>query len=378
MLQSGRYPEVDMPFAVRQIEGRQKMKHKVPLFYDTDGLLYPVRLSLEQASSQLTACYKADLCGGRTFADLTGGLGIDCYFISRRFAEATYVERQAELCEVARHNFAVLGATNVRVLQAQAEDVLRDMEPVDCIYLDPARRSEAGRKLVLLSDCEPDVTTLAGQLLAKSACTLVKLSPMLDVSAAVRQLPGVSEVHLLAVDNECKEVLLVLRPDAVPADLLVCTANLSSKGREAQHFDFRPSEEAAAQARYADQPGRYLYEPNAAVMKSGAYRLVSQRFNLPKLHPNTHLYTSDSLLPDFPGRAFEVVARWGHDKKARRIRLAALGGRANVAVRNYPLSAPELKKKLKLTDGGDHYLFACTLHGGDKTILECRKIQVDE
>ena len=374
MLQAGRYPDVDMPFAVRQIEGRQKMKHKVPLFYDTEGLLYPARLSLEQASSQLTACYKADLCHGRTFADLTGGLGIDCYFISRRFEEATYVERQAELCDVARHNFTALEAGNVRVLQGRAEDVLRNMEPVDCLYLDPARRSEGGRKLVLLSNCEPDVAALAGLLLEKAACTLVKLSPMLDVAAAVRQLPGTHEAHILAVDNECKEVLLMLRPDATPSGLLVRTANLSSKGHEAQHFDFRPQEEAAAQARYTDQAGRYLYEPNAAVMKSGAYRLVSQRFNLPKLHPNTHLYTSDRLLPDFPGRTFEVVARWGHDKKAWRTRLAALGGRANVAVRNYPLSAPELKKKLKLTDGGGLYLFACTLHGGDKAILECKRI----
>ena len=374
MLQAGRYPDVDMPFAVRQIEGRQKMKHKVPLFYDTEGLRYPARLSLEQASSQLTACYKADLCQGRTFVDLTGGLGIDCYFISRRFAEAVYVERQAELCEVARHNFAVLGATNVRVLQGQAEDVLRDMKPVDCIFLDPARRGEGGRKLVLLTDCEPDVGALADRLLEKASHTLVKLSPMLDVSAATRQLPGVNEVHILAVDNECKEVLLVLRPDAVPADQFVRTANLSSKGHAAQMFDYRPQDEPAAQVRYADQPGRYLYEPNAALMKAGAFRLVSQRFDLQKLHPNTHLYTSDCLLSDFPGRVFEVVSVWGHDKKAWRTRLAALDGRANVAVRNYPLSAPELKKKLKLTDGGDRYLFACTLHRGDKTILECKRM----
>lgn len=375
MLQAGRYPDVDMPFAVRQITGRQKMKNKVPLFYESEELLYPARLSLEQSSSQLTAQYKAGLCRGRSFADLTGGLGIDSFFISRHFETASYVERQKELCDVARHNFNVLQARNITVFNMQAEDFLHTMEHVDCIFIDPARRSEGGRKLVLLSDCEPDVGVLAPTLLEKSDLVLIKLSPMLDLSAAIKQLPCIRQIHVLAVDNECKETLLVLqKQENAGNELQIRAVNLDSKGVKPQVFAFHPSEETSAQPGYTEQPGRYLYEPNATLMKSGAFKLISQHFGLYKLHVNTHLYTSDCLVNDFPGRIFEITAHWGHSKKDWKSHIEALNGHANMAVRNYPLSASDLKKKLKLTDGGDRYLFACTLHNGEKTILECRRL----
>ncbi len=375
LLQAARFPKVDMPFAVRQIEGRQKMRHKVPLFHTTDDLLYPARVSLEQASSQLTATYKASLCRGRSFVDLTGGLGIDCYFISGNFETALYVEREEALCEVARHNFSVLGAGNIEVVHATAEDMLRTMPPVDCIFVDPSRRDAAGRKRVLLSDCSPDVGALADALLAKSKRVMVKLSPMMDIAALLRQLPATTEVHIVAVDNECKEILLVMQSASDSVVPSVHAVNLEGRDDGKQVFTFSLPEEAQTQIAYTSRLKRYLYEPNAAIMKGGAFKLVSRRFGLEKLHPNTHLYTADCFLPDFPGRVFEIVSDWGQAKKKWKVHVATLGGRINVVARNYPLTVNELKKRLKLSDGGSRYLFACTSADGRKFLIECERLR---
>ena len=369
-LQAARYPDVDMAFAVRQISGRQKIRYKVPSFYSVDEIIYPSALSLEQSSSEITAQYKASLCAGKKFVDLTGGFGIDCFFISRKFEKAVYVEKQKNLCEIAQHNFTALQADNIMIINDEAENYLNNMEAVDCIYIDPARRSGSGKKLVFLADCEPNVQILAPKLLEKAERVLIKLSPMLDISSAVSEISQTTEIHILAVENDCKEILLILQKQK-PDDIKIHTVNFL-KNDKTQVFEYKLAQEASANANYTSELKQYLYEPNTAVMKSGGFKMLLQYYNVEKLHPNTHLYTSSEYIPIFPGRAFEVVEIWNNSKKDREKRAEKIK-KANISVRNYPIGTPELRKKLKLADGGDCYLFACTLANNEKVIVECVK-----
>jgi 16S rRNA G966 N2-methylase RsmD len=373
-LQSARFPLVDMALAIRQINGRQKIKAKVPLFYNNDEVLYPVQLSLEQSSSESTAKYKSSLCEGNILVDLTGGFGVDCCFMSEHFKQVTYVERQQELCELATHNFRVLNKPHIQVIHAETEKYLSTMEHADWIFIDPARRSSSGRKVVLLSDCEPDVSALSSLLLHKSTRVMIKLSPMMDITAALKELPTTAEIHIISVDNECKEVLLLLDQDT-HTNQQIKTLNIG-KNDKTEIFEFYQEEESSAQIAYATTAKKYLYEPNAAVMKSGAFKLIANRFNLLKLHNNTHLYTSDKLTLEFPGRIFEVCNQWGNSKKELK-ELADKTPKANISTRNYPLPVDELRKKLKIKDGGEVYLFACTLANEQKVIVECKKARIE-
>lgn len=370
-LQATRYPLVDIPLAIRQINGKQKIKLKIPLFFNTEDILYPVQLSLEQSSSQSTAYYKSTLCEGNTLVDLTGGFGIDCYFMAENFSQVTYVERHAELCELARHNFKALGRKNIEVIHADSEKHLAEMQQVDWIFIDPARRSESGKKVAILSDCEPDVSALAPLLLEKAAKVMIKLSPMLDITAAVRELPTTAEIHIISVENECKEVLLILN-QSTDNQKKITTINIS-KNKANQVFELNADDEASAIVCYTSELSNYLYEPNASVLKSGAFKSLGSRFGLSKLHTNTHLYTSTNLLVDFPGRIFEVQEIWGSAKKELK-ELASTTPKANISTRNYPLPVDELRKKLKIKEGGDVYLFACTLNNEQKVIVECGKV----
>ncbi len=373
-LQSSRFPLVDMPLAIRQINGKQKVKTKIPAFFQNDDILYPIQLSLEQSSSESTAKYKSTLCEGKTLTDLTGGFGIDTYFLSSLFEQVSYVERDAELCEIAAHNFEVLERNNIQVFNADSEKFLTEMVAVDWIFIDPARRSESGKKVIFLSDCEPNVVALASLLIEKATNVMIKLSPMLDITSAVRELPDTKEIHIISVDNECKEVLLILNRDlkhSEVGDLKINTINIS-KNKINQVFNYNFDEESNSTAIYTSTIGKYLYEPNAAVLKSGAFRLVGNRFGLRKLHTNTHLYTSAEYSLEFPGRAFEVQKVWGNSKKELK-ELATNCPKANISTRNYPIPIDELRKKLKIKDGGEIYLFACTLANERKVILECLK-----
>ena len=368
--QAARYPMVNMAFAICQINGMQKVKAKIPLFFNTEDVLYPVQLSLEQSSSESTAKYKHTLCEGNSLTDLTGGFGVDCCFMSEGFKHVTYVERQKELCELATHNFKVLGKNQIEVIHSETEKYLSGMSRVDWIFIDPARRSSSGKKVVLLSDCEPDVAALSNELLAKATKVMIKLSPMMDITAAIRELDTASEVHILSVDNECKEVLLILNQSA-PQNIRIKAVNLL-KNEKIQLFEFHLNEESSARVTYTQKIEKYLYEPNASLMKSGAFKTVSQYFGIHKLHYNTNLYTSSELLLHFPGRIFETVKTWGNSKVEHK-ELALHLPKANIATRNYPISVDELRKKLKIKEGGDTYLFACTLANEQKIIVECRK-----
>ena len=373
-LQAARFQHIDMPFVLRQITGMQKIKNKIPAFYEHTEILYPAQLSLEQSSSESTAKYKSELCEGETFADLTGGFGIDCYFISRKFSQSTYVERNTELCQIAINNFEVLGVKNITVINKQSEDFLAEMPAVDCIFIDPARRGVAGNKVVHLSDCEPDVALLHDLLLQKADQVLIKLSPILDISLALKDLVQTKEVHIVSVDNECKEILFLLNRSE-NKNLIIKTININ-KQSDFHRFDYPFSKETTTLATPAKAIQAYLYEPNSSIMKSGAFNLVSTEFGIDKLHKNTHLYTSDRLISHFPGRIFLVEKVSGSTKQEIR-KLQKTVSKANIAVRNYPLSVEEFRKKTGIKDGGDHYIFACKTANDTNSIIQCRRINAE-
>lgn len=368
-LQAKKYPLVDMPMAVVQIAGRQIAEMKIPSWYRTVGLLYPKHLSMEQCSSEATALYKAGLVRGETFADLTGGFGIDCSFLSCSFRKTDYVERQTELCELAKHNFALLGL-DIEVHNGDGVEYLKRMDPVDCLYLDPARRDGHGGKTVAISDCEPDVGVLEDLLVEKAGTVLIKLSPMLDLSLALKSLKTVHEVHIVSVNHECKELLLILRKQPAGNICIHCEHILSSG--EHQHYSFTQEEEKQAECPLASVVGNYLYEPNASLLKAGAYRTPTRYYPVRKLHPSSHLYTSDEYVAGFPGRRFEVEAVSGFGKKDLKHFLQGLE-KANLTVRNFPSSVAELRKRLKLKEGGNVYLFATTLADESKVLIKCKK-----
>ena len=370
-LQAKKYPEVDMTMAVVQIAGRQIAEAKIPSWYRVEGLLYPKHLSMEQCSSEATALYKTGLVEGETFADLTGGFGIDCSFLSRKFKQADYVERQAELCELAGHNFPLLGL-DIGVHNEDGVDYLKRMQPVDCLYLDPARRDGHGGKTVAISDCEPDVSALEELLVEKAKTVMVKLSPMLDLSLALKSLKHVQEVHIVSVNNECKELLLLLRKSAVSSEIQIhCEQIVNSC--EHQHYAFTLSEEHTSECPLAEAVGAYLYEPNASILKAGAYRSLTQAYPVEKLHASSHLYTSAHFIEDFPGRRFKVEAVSGFGKKELKEFMQGME-KANLTIRNFPSSVAELRKRLKLKEGGEDYLFATTLADESKVLIKCRKV----
>ena len=369
-LQAARYPEVDMAFALRQIAGRQKVKNKIPSFYQNPLLHYPAQLSLEQSSSEITARYKAELCSGHCFADLTGGFGIDMAFIAAKFEKAFYVERQTELCDIATHNFGILGLSHITVFNGDAVDFVQEMPGVDMIFLDPARRGHGGQKVFRLADCEPDVSALKNTLLTKAPKVMIKLSPMLDISQLQKDLTHISEIHILSVDNECKELLAIMER-GFEGNTQIITQNFAKDSR--QTFSFGNEDESASMPLFASHTGKYLYEPNSSIMKAGAFRLVAAYFNLQKLHPHTHLYTSDEIITDFPGRVFEIVKVSGHSKQELK-NINAETPKANIAVRNYPDSVEILRKKTGIKDGGDDYIFACKMLDEKYYIISTKKI----
>ena len=345
---------IDRVFALEQIAGRQKAMTKLPLWASTDGILYPVNLSMEQCSSQVTAEYKASLVEGDSIIDLTGGFGVDFTFMSRG-RRGVMVERDRRIAAIARHNLHVFGREDVDVVTGDGMDYLREMSPVDVIYLDPARRDGAGNRVYAISDCTPDVTSIL-DLLKEKACrqVMVKLSPMADIAQVSRSLPGVTDVHIVATGGECKELLVIINKEhAREEPEITCW----SDGRT---FVYRPSDEVAAGSvpSIADPTAAaFLYEPDVTLMKAGCFTLLARRFGVTPVAPNSHIFVSSRLIEDFPGRRFAIERVTTLNKKEVK---AALGGidRANITTRNFPLSAVELRRRLRLADGGDIYLFA--------------------
>lgn len=376
-----RFSRDDMALLLSQIAGRQTARLKIPSWHGREDIFYPAHLSLEQASSELTARYKSSLVstiiensaegGNGRFADLTGGMGIDFSFMAPLFREADYVEQNEELCRIAEHNFGVLGLHHVTVHCDSAAHFLQEANPYDLIYLDPARRDDAGRKVFRIEDCTPDLTSLKERLLERAGHVMVKYSPMLDISLATKTLGNVREVHVVSVDNECKELLFLLSKTAGEVPQYVAV-NLKRSG-EKERFSFSVAQEQQADISFADSPGRYLYEPNASILKAGAFKSVAQSYNLQKLHINSHLYTSNVLVADFPGRIFEIETFFVPNKQNSKS-FAMETKKANIAVRNFPMTVAEIRRKTGLADGGDLYLFATTLSDERKVWIVCRKV----
>jgi hypothetical protein len=368
MLQAHRFPDIPVREAVAQIQARQKVKHKLPDWYEKEGLLYPPSLSVEQASSTETGLYKARLLKGKTMADLTGGMGVDTFYLSRNFEKAFYVEQQEVLCLFAAHNFNELGVTHVHVVNKTAEEFIQQISALDAIYLDPARRGTGNQKLYKLADCQPDITHLLPLLWKKTDTILLKAAPMLDIQQGLSELQGVQEVHVVAVKNEVKELLFLLKKDFA-GEPQIKAVNLSPTAE--QLFEFRLKEEQAAAADFA-APQAYLYEPHAALMKAGSFKLIAQHYGLHKLHPNSHLYTSANLVAGFPGRSFQILHTGKPDMKL--LRKYFPEGQALISSRNHPLSVQQLSKKLGLKEGGGRYLFATTFINDKPGILILDKI----
>lgn len=357
-----------MNYAMNQISGWQKAKEKIPSWSEIDDLVYPPHLSMEQCSSERTAAYKATLVRGDSFTDLTGGFGVDFAFIARNFKQATMVERNAELCGIAMHNLPLLGLPHAKVVNGDGIEHLRQMEPVDVLFIDPARRDQQGRKTVSIADCEPNLLEVLETLRARAGKILIKYSPMLDITLAVKELRQVESVHVVSVENECKELLFLLSEEATENPPFHCV-NLTKKGDT--RYTFTPEEERNATIRQAGEIGAYLYEPYSSLLKAGAYKSLCQRFSVDKLAVSSHLYTSDEPINDFPGRTFRIIDTFTLNKKDVKEHLGGIT-KANIAVRNFPLSANELRNKLKLKEGGEQYLFATT-HMERRVLILCEK-----
>lgn len=384
-------PEVDLPTALIHIEALQRLRTKVPTWVATQGLRFPVRLALEQCSGEVIARHKAQTI--RTWlhdllptaaltalrlADITGGQGVDFWALATALqpAEAHYIEQHPLLCAAAAHNMPLLGVAQAQIHYTTAEAWLHSIadDSLDLIYLDPARRDAHGRKTVLLQDCTPDLITLLPLLLQKAPAVVAKLSPMLDLHATALQLPGLQAIHVYSHQGECKEVLLCIGRTASAEPRTYCHAMDYDA-----HFDFLPSAERTAAIPMATTLGTYLYEPDVAVMKAHAFAHVLHGTDLAKLHPHSHLYTSDTLHTTFAGRRFRVCATTPIDKKAVRTTFelltqqAKIKPKANLTVRNFPTTVAELHKRLQLAEGGHLYLFATTLHDGSHVLLWCEK-----
>lgn len=359
---------------VNQIIGRRKSKTKLPTWYKTEKIVYPPSINIEQTSSEATALFKTEIikqipASRNVMADLTCGYGVDSYFFSKVFQSAHHVEISEELLEITTHNHQVLGITNIKHHNQSAEDFIKNLKTqLDFIYIDPSRRDANSRKTFLLADTNPNVAVLQSQLLEKANWVLIKTSPLFDIQQGLVELKNVEKIYIVSVANECKELLFLLHKDFV-SEPTIEAVNLTTAGEVINRFSFLLSEERTTefvQGARAD----YLYEPNASILKSGAFKLIAKRFDIQKLHVSTHLYSSDNLTIDFPGRIFKIESNLDEKMVSKLLP----DGKANVLTRNYPLSAEALKKKLKLKDGGDKFVIGF-IEGTKKTVVVATRVK---
>ncbi|MDR2809556.1 MAG: class I SAM-dependent methyltransferase [Tannerellaceae bacterium] len=374
LLSASRYPGIDVPFAVEQISARRQIRDKLPSWHNNDNLIFPAAIAAEQCSSEQTAVYKQRLVNeSEHVCDLTGGLGIDSFFFSRKVKKVTYIERLGKYCDAARQNFAQLGAGNINVQEGDAAALLPDLPPsIDVFYIDPARRSRGGKRLFALRECEPDLTLLLPSLLQRAPRVIAKLSPMADLRQTLSLLPGTTEIHVLSIRNDCKELLFVVEREPFAGPLPVHCIHFT--GEKEESFSFNMQEEKDFPTDWADSLQTYLYEPNASILKAGAFKTITRQ-GVKKLHVNSHLYTSCHLQEDFPGRRFKVEYTLPFGSKCCATLRKSLP-KAHIATRNFPLSPEVLRRRTQIADGGEFYLFATTVYGDVKTLIICRKIRI--
>ncbi len=366
MLKADRYPDLPIREIAAQIASRQKVKNKLPEWVSNQEIIFPPKGNLEQASSEITAKFKARWKGGHTFLDLTGGSGVDLFYISDRFDLSTYVETNPELCAIIEHNFELF-RKQVSVINIDAESFLKETDRhFDVIYVDPSRRDMNARRLYALEDCAPNIIELHELLISKGEEIVIKASPMLDIKKTLKDLSDTYRVQVLAVDNEVKEILFYLGR-GFEGEAEIQAWNISDK-REDQEFSFSYSEELEAFCEIS-KPRNYIYDPNAAIRKAGAFHLIGLEFDLNKLHSHTHLYTSDDMKKDFPGRIFKVNEIFKPNKKEIKKRYP--NGWVNLIAKNYPMKTNELKNKFKLKDGGENFLIFTETAAQGKVAIAC-------
>ncbi len=417
-LDASKYQDIDFSFALDQISGWQKAKTKLPEWADKAGIIYPSHLAMEQCSSEKTAKYKAKVAerlierlpfssqkdadcipktaassddrnasaGQKLLVDLTGGFGVDFSFMSTVFQKAVYVERQAALCDIARHNLDVLGKQNCTVINADSESYLAEKKPATMVFIDPARRDQHGGRTFAVADCTPDVLAMKQLLLSKSELVMVKLSPMLDWHKVVSDFGNcVGEVHIVSSDNECKELLIVISRHFNGLERIYCVNDndIFSYNPDENVMPFQSNQTTNSCESKSNQPSlpsellpnRYMYEPNPSIMKAGCFALIEWKFSVKEVGKNSHLFVSEQPISTFPGRKFIITAVSSMNRKQLKDAIGNLKN-ANIAVRNFPLKVAELRKRLKLGEGGETYIFATTVEDGRHQLVICKKMHV--
>ncbi len=383
LLGASKYPDVNVKLCVNCIESRQKIKSKLPQWYSNPALAYPFPLSAEQCSSEATGSYKREVMleivtnntsGKISGADLTGGMGVDSYYLSGLCKGGFhYFERNSELCKATEYNFKQLGVCNIEVCNAELtkENIAQLLpEGLDFIFIDPARRSKSDKsaKVISLDEYEPNLIELKGQLFSQAPVIMAKVSPMADIKLNLKLLPETTEVHIVSVDNECKELLFILDATDNTGNVLLKTVNIKPRQNGRECFSFTFDQEERAEVKYANKIGNFLYEPNKSILKAGAFKLVSERFNAHKLAPSTHLYTSDALIEEFPGKIYVVEECIPFSKKTIK-EVASKYPKADLTARNFPMDTNAVKKLSGIKDGGEKHIFATTLNSGEKIII---------
>ncbi|MEO8255057.1 MAG: class I SAM-dependent methyltransferase [Flavobacterium sp.] len=366
-LQKNPFPEMDWILILNQIEAKSKAKEKLPTWFTTEIIIYPSKISVEQTSSEKTAVYKASLISGETLIDLTGGFGVDDYYFSKKFKNIAHCEINEDLSAIVKHNFEQLKVNNCTFYADDSTNVLTESnQKWDWIYIDPSRRNDAKGKVFMLKDCLPNVPDLLDFYFEKASSILIKTAPLLDISAGLSELKFVKNIHIIALENEVKELLFEIH-NHYSGDITIKTANIVKDKTET--FEFVLGDDSLFASYHL--PQRYVYEPNSAIMKSGGFDEVSAVFDVNKLHKHSHLYTSDELI-DFPGRSFEIIKVIPYSKNEMKTELA--NQQANVTTRNFPDSVENIRKKWKIKNGGNLYCFFTTDKNESKIVLICRKI----
>ena len=366
ILKGSNFNEITVQELANQIVAKQKSEKKLPSFFNKELIYYPNKISIEQTSSEITAKYKAQLVSGETLVDVTGGFGVDSYYFSKRFTTVTHCEINQDLAEMVTHNFKQLDVTNCVTVSGNGIDFLKETKQhFDCIYIDPSRRNTEKGKVFLLKDCMPYVPPKIDFLFSKTNQILVKLSPILDITNTINELKNVKEVHVVGVHNEVKELLFLLEKD-YSNKIEIKTVNLKKDGNEVLDFEYQLETTSTYSA-----PQNYLYEPNAAILKSGGFHQITQQIQVSKIQQHTHLYTSKDLI-NFPGRTFEITDVFLYHKK--RINKLLTDKKANITIRNFPKTVAQIRKETKLKDGGDAYLFFCKNYDEKLIVIVCKKL----
>lgn len=365
ILKGSPFEGISVQELANQIQAKKKSENKLPTWFAADDIYYPSKISIEQTSSEITAKYKASLVSGDKIIDITGGFGIDSYYFSKQFKEVIHCEINTELSKIVQYNFKQLEIENIDCFAGNGLDILKDKsQTFDCIYIDPSRRDEAQGKVFLLKDCEPNIPPKIDFLFTKSDVILIKNSPILDITSTINELKFVKEIHVVATNNDVKELLFLLEKNHEDS-IEIKTINFLKKGN--QQFNFIYNQQK--QATYS-KPLTYLYEPNSAILKSGGFQEIASVLKVDKIHQHSHLYTSEKLI-DFPGRAFKIEHVLNYDKK--KLKRLLPENKANITTRNFPKSVAQIRKEINVKDGGELYLFFTTDLEDKKIVIVCKK-----